>query len=256
MKLIQAAACVRRTSTCLILFGFALAANTYAQQVTEQVTALGITEPFLDSTLSSAVAGIVTQQPFQEGDAVKQGDVLVELDKRLEELEVIRRKAVYEDAEEEYAVTKKLFDMPNSSTPGVEVEKHKLERDVAKVEFELAEERLRRRHIAAPFDGSIAEIFLQVGEACQIQQPLVRIVDTSQCYFVSNVEAKAGHDLKPDQEVSLEIDAGTEAPMRLAGKISFVSPVVDPASGLMKVKVVFENSDGAVRPGVAGKMRF
>ncbi|MCI0534727.1 MAG: efflux RND transporter periplasmic adaptor subunit [Verrucomicrobiales bacterium] len=252
MKLIPATAAARHAAACLIVLGFTLATNTYAQEV----TALGITEPFLDSTLSAPVAGIVAQRRCKEGDVIRRGDVLVELDKRLEELDVIRRKTVYDQAENEYTVTKKLFDKPNSSTPGVDVEKRKLERDVAKVEFELAEELLRRRHIAAPFDGSVAEIFLQVGEACQIQQPMVRLVDTRQCYFVSNVEAKAGHNLKPGQPVSLEIDAGRGAPVRVTGKVNFVSPVVDPASGLMKVKVVFENANGTVRPGVAGKMTF
>jgi multidrug efflux pump subunit AcrA (membrane-fusion protein) len=70
------------------------------------------------------------------------------------------------------------------------------------------------------------------------------------------VEARAGHNLQPGQQVNLEIDAGRGAPVQLAGKVNFVSPVVDPASGLMKVKVIFENSNGAVRPGVAGKMTF
>lgn len=252
MKLIQAAATLRPITAGLIFFSCALAADTYAQVATTP----GITEPILDSTLSTPAAGIVSQRRFKEGDVIKQGDVLVELDKRLEELEVIRRKTVYDQAENEYDVTKKLFDKPNSSTPGVDVEKRKLERDVAKVEFELAQEQLRRRHIAAPFDGSIAEIFLQVGEACQIQQPMVRIVNTRQCYFVSNVEAKAGYNLKPGQPVNLEIDAGSGTPVRVPGQINFVSPVVDPASGLMKVKVVFENSNGAIRPGVAGKMTF
>jgi RND family efflux transporter MFP subunit len=241
-----------QTVVALGLVCFGLPTTALAQAV----TAPGITEPFLDAILSTPVAGIVAQRRFKEGDAVKQGDVILELDKRLEELDVIRRKAVYEQAETEYVVTKKLFDKPNSSTPGVDVEKRKLERDVAKVEFELAQEQLRRRHLAAPFDGSIAEIFLQVGEACQIQEPIARLVDTRRCYFVSNVEAKAGRNLKPGQRVNLEIDTGANAPVQVAGTVDFISPVVDPASGLMKVKVLFENANGAVRPGVAGKMSF
>src|SRR5437016_1402727 len=122
MKLIQAVATPRAAIACLVLLSFTMAAHTYAQPV----TALGITEPFLDSTLSTPVAGIVSLRRFKEGAVISQGDVLVELDKRLEELEVIRRKAVYEQAENEYIVTKKLFDKPNSSTPGVDVEKRKL----------------------------------------------------------------------------------------------------------------------------------
>ena len=58
---------------------------------------------------------------------------------------------------------------------------------------------------------------------------------------------------KLGQTVKLEIDSGA-APVAIEGKISFLSPVVEPASGLQKVKVIFDNADGRVRPGLAGKM--
>ena len=36
--------------------------------------------------------------------------------------------------------------------------------------------------------------------------------------------------------------------------ITLMTAVVDPASGLQKVKALFDNRDGKVRPGVAGRM--
>ena len=38
------------------------------------------------------------------------------------------------------------------------------------------------------------------------------------------------------------------------GRIVFVCPVVDPASGLLKVKAVFDNQDEEIHLGVAGVM--
>ena len=70
---------------------------------------------------------------------------------------------------------------------------------------------------------------------------------------MTNVEAKAGYGLKPSQNVKLEVDAGT-SPATFTGSVFFVSPVVDPASGLMRVKVIFENLEARIRPGVAGRM--
>jgi multidrug efflux pump subunit AcrA (membrane-fusion protein) len=40
----------------------------------------------------------------------------------------------------------------------------------------------------------------------------------------------------------------------VTGKICFISPVVDPASGLATVKAIFENAAGAIRPGLAAKL--
>ena len=60
----------------------------------------GITEPYLDATLSAPVAGILGKQFFKEGDRVEAGKVIVELDKRIEELEVSRREVQVEYAQD------------------------------------------------------------------------------------------------------------------------------------------------------------
>ena len=119
----------------------------------------------------------------------------------------------------------------------------------------MAVEQLRKRSITAPCAGYIAEITRHVGESCQPYQPLIRLVDTRRCYFISNIEAKDADKLKLEQKVKLEIETGASA-IVLEGKVSFLSPVVDPASGLAKVKILFDNASNKVRPGIAGKMRL
>lgn len=219
------------------------------------LSAIGITEPILDSTLGTPVAGILAARNFKEGDFVRKGDALIELDKSLEELEVARREVVLEPLKTDYEATQYLLAQPKSSVSKEMLEKKLAEYKVALAEYELAKEQLHKRSIRAPFDGFISEIFLQVGEACQIQQPLLRLVDTRRCYFVCNVDAKAGHALRVGQAIDLEIESGPKT-VQFRGTMSFVSPVVDAASGLLKVKVVFDNPDGLIRPGVAGKMHF
>jgi RND family efflux transporter MFP subunit len=212
----------------------------------------GITEPFLDVTLSASVPGIITAQKVREGDVVKEGAVLFELDKKLEELEVERRKLVRDQRWNDFDGTQKLF----KTTKGVskeEVEKKEAEYKVAAVEQEMAAEQLRRRQVLSPLSGTITEIMLDVGEACQSYQPLVRVVDTRRCYFVANIEAQHVARLRLDQTVKIEIDSGAGT-VAVQGKIVFLSPVVDPASGLQKVKALFDNADSKVRPGVAGRM--
>ena len=131
-----------------------------------------------------------------------------------------------------------------------ELGKKETDYNVAAAEHGIAAEQLARRQILAPFPGTISDISLQAGAACAPYQPLVRLVDTSRCYFVGHVEGKFASALRLDEEVRIEVeDAGI-----LAGKICYISPVVDPASGLAKVKAVFDNPDAKVRPGLAGKM--
>ena len=237
----------------------ALAAGTLspALDAAETVATLGITEPILDATLGTPVAGIVAARKVKEGDFVKKDDVLLELDKALEELELARREVVLEPLKSDYEASKYLFEQPKSSMSKEILDKKQSDYKVALAEFELAKEQVRKRSILAPFDGYVTDIYLQAGEACQIgiQQPILRMVDTRRCYFVGNVDSKAGHALKIGQQVDLEIESGPAVAL-IQGTITFVSPVVDPASGLLKVRAIFDNPDGKIRPGVAGKMMF
>ena len=214
----------------------------------------GITEPFFDVTLSASVPGMISLQKFKEGDWVKEGEVILELDKKLEELEASRRKLVEDTRKIDLEATQILFKNTKAISKE-ELEKKVVEYKVAAVEHDMASEQLRKRLIVAPISGTITEINLDEGEACQPYQPLVRVVDTRQCYFVSSLEAKAASRLKLDQIVKLEIETGG-APIVVSAKMIFLSPVVDPASGLMKVKAIFDNRDGKVRAGLAGRILF
>ena len=126
-----------------------------------------------------------------------------------------------------------------------------MEAAVADAESSIAQEQLRRRRIVAPFAGTIVEIFLQAGASCEPYKPLVRLVDTKQVYFVGHIEGVKASDLKLGQEVKVQV-AGTKEPVKAT--LSLIAPVVDQASGLARVKAVFDNADGKVRPGLAAKM--
>src|SRR6187455_2698629 len=82
---------------------FALAALTVARSsLAEMLESAGITEPICDVVLSASVPGIVSAWRFKEGDFVKEGEAIVDLDKRLEELEVERRKLAMDNRRTEY----------------------------------------------------------------------------------------------------------------------------------------------------------
>ncbi len=231
----------------LIVLAAALAAAAEPPAVV-----VGLTEPFHNILISGSVSGIISCQKLHEGDHVKEGDVILELDKRIEELEEERRKLVMEQRKSDFESTRQLY----SSTKSVskeEMEKREAEYKIAAVEYQMAAEQHRKRLITAPVEGTISEIFLDLGEACEPRQPVLRIVDTRRCYFVANVEARHAGRLKLDQAVRLGIETGS-APLTVTARVNFISPVVDPGSGLFKIKAIFENTGGKVQPGLAARM--
>jgi RND family efflux transporter MFP subunit len=212
----------------------------------------GVTEPVVDVTLSLPEPGIIAVERVKEGDFVSTNDVILRLDCRLEELEVERRRLVMENKKTDLESTHAVFDK-SVSVSRDELLKKEADYNVAVTEYQIAQEQLRRRSLIAPKAGVITEIKLHAGEASTAYQPIVRLVDARRCYFISNVEAKQASRLKTGETVELQIEDLRE-PIKVRGEIIFVSPVVDPASGLQKVRVVFDNTDGRVRPGLVGQM--
>lgn len=209
----------------------------------------GITEPFMDVTLGLSDAGIIHTQFFKEGEMVKKGDVILELDKNLETLEVTRRKAVMDQNKMVYESTRDLSETTKSVSKE-DLAKTKAEYEVSSAEYGIAVQQLTNRQLIAPFSGAITEVLLRPGAAAAPYQPLVRLVDTTHCYFVGHVDGVAAADLRLDETVKITMDGG----QTVSGKITFISPVVDAASGLAKVKAIFDNADGAIRPGLAAHM--
>ncbi len=210
----------------------------------------GITQPLRDVTLSAPVPGIINTEFFKEGQTVKQGDVILELDRKLEEFDVARRKAVMDQAKSDLDATRVLV-ANTKSVSKEELQKKEADYQVAAAEYGIASEQLARRQVIAPFAGIISEISLQVGAACSPYEPLVRLVDTTHGFFIGHVEGKSLGSLHVDQPVKIEMEGIAEP---VAGRVSYISPVVDAASGLARVKAVFDNPDARIRPGVAAKM--
>jgi RND family efflux transporter MFP subunit len=247
----------------------------------ESITVSGITESIKDVTLSLDVPGTISKIYYIEGAQVPKGQPILEIENKTEKLEVRRRKVLLENKTEVHAAAarvktlkselesaRELFNTTRSVSEEA-LEKKELEYVLAVdelkgfqigerrelIEYQMAVANLEKRRLLAPFDGTINELVLDVGESFEEHQPLVRMVDTSRCLMVFNLEEPVGRDLKKGQSVDLEFKKGSET-IAKKGKIVFVSPIVDSASSLIKVKAEFDNKDGAVRPGVPGTMRI
>jgi RND family efflux transporter MFP subunit len=240
-------------------------------------TSRGIVEPYQDAKVSATVSGTVVAIRAKEGQFVHAGEVVIELDSALEALEVERRKLVAESAAElEAALSRmetlrvdlegtRVLQEETRSVSLDDLRKKELEYRLAEAEHErllvseereriecrLAEAQLQKRFITAPFDGVIVDKLLEVGEGCSQQQALFRIVDTRRCRLVVHMEQGPSLKMKPGKPVTVRVQEA-DGPVTVQGTVEFVSPLVDAASGLREVKLLFDNPDGRVHPGVTG----
>lgn len=212
-----------------------------------------LTESIDDVEMSSPVSGNVAKIHHGEGKFVEAGTVVLELDSRTEKLDVERRQVQVETLAAELARSETLL-KSTSAISREEVDKKRGEHRVATVELELAKEALARRQIVAPFSGIVTLLPVKVGEYCQPPRVLVRLVDARQFYAIANVDPVLAKGLAEGRAVHFE--AGGEAGGKIEGRVVFISPVVDPASGLLRVKALFQNADSRIRPGSAGRLHL
>jgi RND family efflux transporter MFP subunit len=215
----------------------------------------GVTEPFLDATLTTPVAGILAKHFFHEGDFVTEGQVIVQLDNRLEELEVARRQVVVDNTTAVLKRTEQLA-ATSKAVAAEDLDKQRADQKIAQAELEFAREQLRRREIRAPFSGVVADLFdLDDGEGCQPQTPLVRLVDTRRCWFVANIEARYVQRHRVGEKLGLHLEQAG-GPRTVEGELRFISPVADPASGLVKIKALFDNSELKIAAGAGARLEL
>lgn len=215
----------------------------------------GYSEAIADAELAFPVPGILDKWFFEEGDVVPEGAVVAELDSGLEGLEIERRRLLMESARKEYERVKTVYERGSVVSEG-EVDAAKSAFDVAEMEHRLAQEQFERRRMRAPFEGVLVTTFgLETGEAIERNQPVARISDPASCRLVCYVDADLAFDLKPGDNGVLRFRIRGES-VEVNGAVGYVSPVVDPASGLVEVRVVFSNASGEIRPGIAGEVRF
>ncbi len=238
----------------------------------------GLVEPERDVLLSPAVAGRIAVLHHREGDRVEEGALLMELDSKVEKLEVARRKTVLEDMtelnasrqreallKEELESTRALAERTGSVSreelnrkeleavlAGLEVSRLEQAKIREEIELNIARERLALQRILAPFAGIIAQLPQDEGESVQPNQPVLRLIADDHANLMVNVPARIARRLNIGDPVRLRFHLEDE--VEKEGKVDFVSPVVDPASGLRKVRLRFDNREAPrVEPGVSGE---
>lgn len=257
------------------IFKFAL----FALAITAQAAGFdGVTEPTAQAKIGFTVSGKIDSIWVKEGMFVHKGDTLMNLVKTEEEIRsritkitaedvssVVSAKAKMDAYEKDLQVTKKLFETSNSISEEQIWEKEmnfnvaKAEWEAAKIakakdslEHRMARAQLKKQFLIAPFDGEIVNIVKNPSESVEALEPIVEIADVRTCRMIAYIIVNKASSLKVGQQVNLLLNSGKARNKK--GEIEFISPVVDKASLLRTVKIIFDNSDKSVEPGVTGKI--
>ncbi|MBI2566796.1 MAG: efflux RND transporter periplasmic adaptor subunit [Candidatus Schekmanbacteria bacterium] len=196
------------------------------------------------TTVHARVEGIVKAVYREEGDVVKEGDVLAQLE---DDDQQLRRKQARLKLKLARSERDRIARMHAASLlPDQDLEQRENELETAAAEVEAAELQLANTRVRAPLGGRVVRRHVDVGGHVSAAAPLFEIMDVEPMLVRIHVPANRLADVAPGQAVELTVGSRSET---LTGKVTLVSPVVDPQAGTVKVTAEIHEYPAGVRPG-------
>ena len=244
-------------------------------------TVSGLVYPLHDITLSAGVTGLVMQRLVEPGQRVSANQVLLMLDDRMQTIESNRRKNIFEDQSELKAARERaailvtlledartIFQRTGSvskdellrleaeySAAKGRQEQLEAQKQRERLDYEFAERERLQRHIVAPVAGVITKIIPQVGEWAKPGDPIVLLVDPSVAVLHLAIPHLEIGNLRVGSTQTVLLETGGPV-TQASGKVTFISPVADPASGLVEVRITFANPQGGFKTGIKGSLQL
>ncbi len=207
--------------------------------------------PWADTEVSAEVSGVILSAEVEAGARVEKGDVLVQLDPRLAELEVEQVRARHRENERLLQEAETLA--ARSVTTRSDLEAARARAAASQAELDTAVERLARHSIRAPFAGVINRRLVEPGSSVSINQPVAELVDMSRLRVVFHVSDMEIGDVRPGTSVELVIPA---LPGRtFQPEIQFLAVAADVDTRLYRVEAVLEDAEG-IPARVQGRVQF
>lgn len=194
----------------------------------------------------SRVQGLVEKIHVEEGDFVKKGQLLMQLEPDELALQEARARVDYDQEKNLYERKQAMFDKQLLSKEEFETSKFGLR--AKNILWQEAKLSLDHTKITSPISGVVGERLRRPGDRIQPSDKLFTVINNEEMIAVIHVPEKEIGILKKGQK-SFIISQHLVGE-QFAGWIKRVSPVVDPASGTFKVTVGIKNEADRLRPGM------
>lgn len=227
------------------------------------VTAPGTIEAFERVQVTARVSGVVDRVAFSEGQPVKKGEVLVEIDSERFHLALNSAKAALEKTEAAVRDVEAMVQRREGVSsehpgliPGEELESYrtrrltaKADREVATQALKTAELNLRDSSVRAPIEGIIQTRTVETGQYVQPGYVMATLLRSEPLLLRFQVEPLEAPRLKPGMLASFTM---RETLRKFTAKLTLIAGAADPATHMVNVTgevIIDEGHKYWLRPG-------
>lgn len=233
---------------------------------------------YMTSEIRPQISGIIKKRLFTEGQMVKEGDILYEIEPEtyqaaynqalanLSQLKAALNVASLKSKRYSMLIKNASVSQQDYDDAQSTYQQAKFNVDAAKAALETARINLERTKIKAPISGKIGISSVTPGSLITAEQStplsIIRSIDKVYVDFTQTsidllkLKKKLLKDNEniSDTEVSLMLEDGTEYPLK--GKLSTTEVAVNEGTGSVIMRSVFENPDYLLLPGAFARVKL
>lgn len=200
--------------------------------------------------VTAEIAGRIEAIPFDDGQAVKQGQTLARINARIAEAQVKQAAAQHSLTQATLTRTRALVERQLAARADLDVAEAQAAQ--AEASHELALANLEKAVIRSAISGVVTNVTARKGEVAAPGVSLLEVVQTETVKVIADVPERDVPLLEVGTRVKLEMEA---FPGRtFEGELSQVAMVANGATRTFPVEIVVENGDGALRPGMLARV--
>ena len=191
-------------------------------------------------------SGEVVEVLVEEGDAVREGQLLAQLDPSDARLALAEAQAHYDNIQREYARTAELA--KHGGVTDQELDNQRYQIELRTIALDRSRQQLADTEVRSPLTGIVGERSVNRGATISANTRLFHVLDLDPLLAVIHIPAAGRQSLRAGQGVQIQAAGGVQA----SGVIDRISPVVEAESGTVKVTVQLDGAGtdaGALVPG-------
>ena len=212
------------------------------QAISEDIEAVGSLRSRQGTMVRAEVGGRVTQINFRDGQQIRRGQLLVQLDDRLQRAQVQQAQAELSIAQANHKRNSELVAQGFISQRGVD-------ESAAAVQVALAKAELAR---ATAFDGVAGLRNISVGDYLKEGSDIVNLEDMSAMYVDFRLPERLQARVRPGQQARVQVEALPDR--AFAAVVQAVDPQIDANGRSLNVRGCIDNRLLQLRPGMFARV--